>query len=112
MAYGICLISLVCVAQTPIISFDKKHHDFGKMLPGKTVSHKFNITNVGDALLRIKEIRESCSCTKAMIPKWKLSPGESTSIDVRFNSSGMLGNIQKSITLISDDPLNPKAILR
>ena len=43
------IISAVCLAQTsaPLISFDKTHHDFGKMSPAKNVSHKFNITNKG-----------------------------------------------------------------
>jgi hypothetical protein len=101
------------MAQTPapIISFNKTHHDFGKMPSGKSASFEFIITNIGDALLQIKEVRESCNCSKARVPKWRLAPNESTSIQVNFNPIGMLGNVHKSVTIISDDPANPKAEL-
>ena len=45
------------------------------------------------------------------MPKWKLEPSETTSIEIYFNSSGMLGNVHKSITVTSDDPVNPKVEL-
>jgi hypothetical protein len=113
LSYCVFLIPVVCLAQTsvPVISFEKTHHDFGKMSPGKFVSHKFNITNIGNAPLQIKEVRESCSCSKTMLPKHRLNPGESTFVEIHFNSSGMLGNVHKSITLISDDPVNPNVKL-
>jgi len=111
--HGLFLCPVACLVQAiaPVISFDKTHHDFGKMSPGKNVSHKFTITNTGSAPLHIKEVRESCSCNKAMVTKWRLSPGESTFIEVRFNSIGMMGNVQKYVELISDDPSNPKSQL-
>jgi len=101
------------MAQTsaPIISFEKTHHDFGKVSPGTKVAHKFNVTNEGNVPLQIKEIIPSCGCTITKLPKWKLEPGENTFIEVIFNSSGMLGNIRKSITVISDDLVNPKVEL-
>ena len=108
--HSLFLCPVVCLAQAtaPVISFDKTHHNFGKMSPNKNVSHKFTITNTGNAPLHIKEVRESCNCSKATVPKWRLNPGESTFIEVRFSSIGMIGNVQKSVELISDDPANPK----
>ena len=113
IAYAVFLTSLVCLAQTPapVISFEKTHHDFGKMSPGKKASHNFVILNNGNAPLQIKDVRPSCGCTVATLPKSKLEPGENTFIEIAFNSSGMLGNVHKSITLLSDDPVNPKVEL-
>jgi hypothetical protein len=113
MPYCFLLVSAVCFAQAPEprITFDKIHHDFGRVSLGRSVSHKFVITNRGDAPLHIKEVRESCNCTRAAMPKPRLAPGESTFVEVNFNSIGMKGNVQKSIELISNDPINPKTLL-
>ena len=94
-----------------MLSVDKAHHDFGKMEPDKNATHRFIITNKGNAPLHIMEVRESCNCSKATMPKPRLAPGESTFIEIRFSSHGMKGNVQKSIELVSDDPINPKTQL-
>jgi hypothetical protein len=42
-----------------------------------------------------------------MVGKWALKPGESTFIEVQYDSTGALGNIQKTIEVVSSDPANP-----
>ncbi|MCL1894630.1 MAG: DUF1573 domain-containing protein [Holophagaceae bacterium] len=111
--YPLLLIPALCFCQAPapVISFDKTHHDFGKISPDQKVSHRFIVINKGSAPLQIKEIRPSCGCSYSMVGQWNLKPGEETNIDVHFDPTGMIGNIQKSLSVISNDPQNPDVLL-
>ena len=51
------------MAQAPVISFDKVHHDFGRITPDRKVSAKYRVTNTGNAYLSITQVRPSCGCT-------------------------------------------------
>lgn len=103
------LVCCICVAQAPkpVLSFDKVHHDFGKISVDRKVSHRFKATNTGGAPLQIKQVAPSCGCTYTMVGQWYLKPGESTEIDATFNPAGMRGVVRKSMQVISDDPDNP-----
>jgi hypothetical protein len=69
------------MAQAPIISFDKVHHDFGRISPDRKVAAKYKVTNTGNAFLSITQVRPSCGCTYTLLGKWSLAPGESTEIE-------------------------------
>ena len=56
-------------AQEPALSFDKTHHDFGKISADKRVSAKFKVSNTGQAFLNITNINPSCGCTSTMLGK-------------------------------------------
>jgi hypothetical protein len=49
-------------APAPAISFGKTHHDFGRIPHDQKASHRFTVSNVGSAALRVKDIRGSCGC--------------------------------------------------
>ena len=113
LSYSILLASSLCLAQapSPVISFDKSHHYFGRVLQGQKVSHSYKATNIGNAPLQIKEVRSSCDCSFAVVGKEKLAPGGSTFIDVHFDSAGMMGSTQKTMEVISDDPASSTFLL-
>ena len=62
----------------PVMTFDKKVHDFGTIDDGTPVETIFSYTNTGDAPLVVSEIKSTCGCT---VPQdWSrapLLPGES-----------------------------------
>jgi len=91
----------------PVITFEATSFSFGKIDANKQVKHSFKLTNTGKAVLNLKEVRASCGCTSAVTGKWALPPGESTEIEATFNSSNFQGVVRKSITVTSDDPVNP-----
>ena len=104
----ILILSLVtfCNAQfnTPRISANKTHHDFGTVTEGQIVSTTFEVSNTGSADLVIEQVRASCGCTAAKPEKNNLKPGEKTSIKVEFNSSNRLGPQEKYVYVMSNDP--------
>jgi len=105
------LAPVVCLAQAaPHISFDATHFDFGKIPGDVKVSHRFKVTNTGQAPLNITRLNPSCGCTSTVIGKWTLAPQESTEVEVNFNPAGFRGVSHKSIQVISDDPASPTTL--
>lgn len=95
----------------PKINVLTKSHNFGNIAEGVTVSHNFVISNNGDDLLKILDIKAGCGCTVAKLDKNELKPGESTRIKVDFNSTGRIGNQKKEVVIVSNDNTNPNLTL-
>ncbi len=87
----------------PKFRFDKVEHDFGKMTPGTVVKETFYFQNVGDVPLIITNARASCGCTLPEYPKnTPIAPAEKGEITVEFNSTGKIGQQNKTVTLFSN----------
>lgn len=103
-AFLLLAVPAICLAQGPAITFEKLHHDFGKISPDRKVSYRFKVTNTGSATLNITRLNPSCGCTSTVLGKWSLEPGEGTEVEANFDPSGFRGEVRKSIQVISDDP--------
>jgi len=99
------------IVKQPEIFFPELSHDFGKVSVGVRVVHKFFFANAGDAPLRIKRIRKSCGCTATNLGKKTINPGESSELVVVFNVGSRPGRRSRKITVLSNDPVNPKIVL-
>jgi len=86
--------------------------DFGYIPKGATVTHRFVLTNVGDKPMKIVKVKPACGCTSAPLTKDELGPGESTDLDVVFNSRGYTGKATKTVTINTDDSINPITTLQ
>ena len=91
----------------PKIEFKEVVHDFGVLKPDAQVTCKFEFKNTGDAELEIINVRSTCGCTAAMPDKKKLAPGESSAIQVRYQSGKGSGTVEKKINIQSNDPAEP-----
>jgi len=103
--------AVTLMAQAPAISFDRTHHDFGRITPDRKVAAKYRVTNTGNAYLNITQVRPSCGCTYTMLGKWSLAPGEGTEIEAMFDPKGLKGGVRKSIEVVSNDPKSPAVSL-
>lgn len=97
-------------SKKPEISFRKSEHDFGKITEGEKVAHSFKFTNKGDGQLVISNANPSCGCTVPNYPKKPIKPGESGFIDVVFDSEGRKGKFTKSVTIMANNPGEPKKL--
>ena len=104
-------LNKVPAPKKPKVLFPVLNHDFGKMLDGDTKEYSFVVKNTGENTLIIRKVKTSCGCTAADLKKTEIKPGEETSIDVKFDSSGTHGKQLKTITVICNDPANPKILL-
>jgi len=95
----------------PKLVTQQDEYDFGDIKQGEKVTHVFVITNSGGDLLKITNVKASCGCTAALPEKNELAPGESTNLNVTFNSTGRIGKQKKLIRIESNDPDNPQVIV-
>jgi len=86
----------------PAISFSKTEHDFGQINEGDVVETTFNFKNTGKSELIITNAVGSCGCTVPQWPKEPVLPGETSEINVKFNSNGKPNNQRKTITLTTN----------
>lgn len=69
-------------------SVDKSTHKFPKIDEGVVLEHEYKITNTGNAPLIISDYRVQCTCTKVVLPKKPIAPGETYSLKVTFDTNG------------------------
>lgn len=101
----LCMATVCLCHSQPNIVFEKKKHDYGQVRFGERVQATFRFRNAGDRDLRIKKIITSCGCTKALRGRKLIPPGESSLIDVRFDTMGLSkGRKRKKIIVYSNDP--------
>lgn len=81
--------------------------DFGRVKEGQIVRHDFTLRNNSNKILKVKDVTTSCGCTVSVVKKDTLFPGESTTIEVAFNSEGYSGPTQQYIYVHTDDLDNP-----
>ncbi len=85
--------------------------DWGYTPKVPKISHIFQIKNIGEDTLRITRVAPSWGCTSAPLKKGALAPGESEDLEVTLNSSHTIGKVNKSVTITSNDPVNPSVTL-
>ena len=87
----------------PVITFEKKIHDFGDISQGDKVEETFRFTNTGNEPLIITNVQVTCGCT---VPKgWPrdpIAPGQKGELTIAFNSAGKMGRQNKVVTIVSN----------
>jgi len=101
-------VMLQAPATAQVISVDPLSFDFGEMKQQQTKSVIVTVTNEGAGLLRILDVHADCGCTVPTLAKESLAPGESTQIEIQFNSKKFHGTVIKAINIKSNDPNNPQ----
>jgi hypothetical protein len=82
-------------------------YDFGSALEGKMLEHSFTLKNEGQGTLEIRGTKTSCGCTIATPKVSHLAPGESTTIEVGFDTHFQKGHQVRTILVYTNDPDNP-----
>lgn len=95
------------LAEAPKLTFDKTIYDFGNIKKGDKVTVNFTLTNAGKNDLNIRKVKPNCGCTVSKLERDTLKPGESSTLEVTFNSAGRRGIQQKSINIFCNDPTAP-----
>jgi len=82
--------------------FEEEEFDFGIMDEGDVVTHNFTFTNIGAEPLILDKCKGSCGCTVPKCPKTPIAPGETGSIEVKFNSKGKKNSQTKTVTVTAN----------
>lgn len=87
----------------PIITFEKKTHNFGDIVQGDVVEETFKFANTGTEPLIITNVQVTCGCTTPKgWPRDPILPGGKGEITVAFNSNGKHGVQNKTVTVVSN----------
>ncbi len=104
-------ISAADKAKAAKINFAQSTFDFGKIKQGESVSFEYTFTNTGKSDLLIRKVTAACGCTAVITSANMIPAGKTGTIKTTFNSAGKVGQQNKTITVITNDPENPKVIL-
>lgn len=96
----------------PVVSVPQMTYDFGTVLQGETVRHRFAFSNTGDAPLNVEKVGSSCGCTAALASAKVLAPGENGEIQASFDSARFRGEINKTVYLYTNDSARPMVQLQ
>jgi hypothetical protein len=101
------------LSSLPRLKIDQDQIDLGtiRQADGVVKAH-YSLTNEGGGDLKIYSTFSSCGCTTAPLKDKTLRPGQTveliTSYDPNYFKGILgLGEIEKRITIISNDPVNP-----
>lgn len=98
---------LIDLKNPPVITFEENDYNFGTIIEGEVIEHKFKFTNTGKGVLVISSVNADCGCTVPKNwPKSPLKPGESAYIEVVFNSEGRVGKANKHLTITANTKPN------
>jgi len=95
----------------PRMIFNEYNYDFGYLWKGRVLVHSFNFTNMGSKDLVIDQIKGSSGVHIIQSPEKDIPPGGFGSIVVRVNTFGDFGIQHRTLSVKSNDPVNPQITL-
>ncbi len=99
-------------ANSPHIEFETTSVEGGRIIEGENYIYDFKFKNTGSAPLTIISAKASCGCTAIAPVVSSIAPGDTGAITATFNSKGRPGMQSKSITVTTNDIMNPTIGLR
>lgn len=94
--------SITAPATGPEMTFEATEIDYGEIEQGSEPLRVFNFTNTGTEPLQVKHAKGSCGCTVPKWPKEPIFPGESGTIEVRYDTK-RVGPFAKRVTLTTNE---------
>ncbi|OKL38583.1 DUF1573 domain-containing protein [Pontibacter flavimaris] len=91
--------------------FDTETHDFGIIAEGTQATHVFKVRNEGNEPVVLPSVQASCGCTTPTWTKKPIMPGDTGTITAVYNSAGRPGPFHKSITVYSNNSVQPQHVL-
>ena len=98
----LCLGVFTALAQGPKMVFETNEIDYGTISQNSDPLRVFKFTNEGNEPLVIKHAKGSCGCTVPSYPKAPVAPGESATIEVRYDTK-RVGPFQKTVELTTNE---------
>lgn len=86
----------------PMMEFESTEVDYGTIEQGSEPLRVFKFTNTGNEPLVIKNAKGSCGCTVPNWPKEPIMPGESSAIEVRYDTN-RVGPFTKRVTITTNE---------
>jgi hypothetical protein len=98
-------------AQAPRAVVPTTAHDFGTVLQGEKVSHRFEIQNEGDRPLTLRRVDVSAPGMKARF-RQTVPAGQKGFVIVEWPTDDLKDEVSAEVTAYFDDPGLPRTVLR
>lgn len=96
-------------ASKAILTLESDVVDYGTIDQGSEPLRVAKFKNTGTEPLIISGAKGSCGCTVPNWPKEPIMPGESSTIEIRYDTK-RVGAINKTVTVTSNDPAGKHVI--
>jgi hypothetical protein len=93
----------------PIVAPDPATFDFGSVMQGALVGHRYVLRNIGNASVRILGLELTPGLRLASL-RAQLDPGQEIGLDVSMDTTGMRGRYRGTVTVRLNDPVRPLAV--
>ena len=90
----------------PVMTLESSTVDYGTIGKGSDPLRKVSFTNTGNAPLIIKHAKGSCGCTVPNWPKEPILPGETSEIEIRYDTK-RVGPIRKTVRITTNEGDQP-----
>lgn len=81
------------------LQVNEKTIDFGTVPEGKKIRKVYSLQNSTDKLVRILKVLPSCACVSSNIGDSEISPGQTTDIEIEFDSDGRPGRPSNKVVV-------------
>ncbi len=102
------LLVAACGGGAPDIDLAQSQTDLGVVTNGEIATIEIPIRNLGNGDLIIEAVTTSCGCTSASITPEVIPPGETGTLDIRYDSGAHgpdeVGPVMRQIFIASNDP--------
>lgn len=94
----------------PKLVADRRVLDIGTIVEGEKAPLEWVLENQGDGELQILRIQPSCGCTVVTLKEEekRVKPGSTLRVSAVFDSTARTGEHDKTVTIHSNDPLEPE----
>lgn len=101
LALTLCLLGLLCgqALAEGALAVSQKTLAFGTLKEGVVARKTVTVKNTGNAPVVIANVSTSCSCTTTTLGRTTLGPGESTSLEIVYNTYKFPGKFEKYVNL-------------
>jgi hypothetical protein len=93
------------------IFFEETTHDFGEIKQDVKVKHLFVFQNLGDSSVYIQDVVTQCGCTVGKYSQEPVAAGDTSELNIIFESTGKYGRIRKTIRVIFSNGKEVKLII-
>lgn len=90
----------------PVMTFETTTVEYGTIEKGSDPLRSVSFTNTGTAPLIIKHAKGSCGCTVPDWPKEPILPGETSKIEIRYDTK-RVGPIRKTVRITTNEGDKP-----
>ena len=106
--------TVVSLAGTALgdLKWEKPEQSFNATINDQSIVAHYKFTNTGSEPVKINDVKTSCGCTTAALPKTEYAAGESGEIEAKFQFGGRIGPQKKAIIVTTAHAPDKPTILQ